>query len=44
MRVKQAGKHTGGTVASLYEYHGDCFRRGRKVRSRDSVQGGEEGE
>ena len=43
MRVKQAGENTRGTVASLYEYSGDCFRRGRKVRSRDSVHCGKKG-
>ena len=44
MRVKQAGEHAGGTVAPLYEYSGDCFRRGGKVRSRDSIHSGEKGE
>ena len=43
MRVKQSGEHTGGTVASLNEYSGDRFRRGGKVRSRDSVHCGKKG-
>ena len=44
VRVEQACEHTGGTVAPLYEYSGDCFRRGRKVRSRDSIHSREKGE
>ena len=44
MRVKQAGEHARGTVAPLDEYSGDCFRRGGKVRSRDSIHSGEKGE
>ena len=44
MRVEHASEHAGKTVAPLDEYSGDCFRRGGKVRSRDSVHGGEKGE
>jgi len=44
LRVEQACEHAGGTVATLYEYSCECFRRGRKVRSRDSIHSGEKGE
>jgi len=43
VRVKQTGENAWGSVASLYEYSGDCFRGGGKVRSRDSIHSGEKG-
>ena len=44
LRVKQACERARRTVAALYEYGGECFRRGRKVRSRYSIHSGEESE
>ena len=44
LRVKQTCEHAGGTVATLDKYSCECFRRGRKVRSRDSIHSGEKGE
>ena len=44
LRVKQTCEHAGGTVATLDKYSCECFRRGGKVRSRDSIHSGEKGE
>ena len=44
LRVKQTSEHARGTVATLDEYSCECFRRGWKVRGRDSIHSGEEGE
>ena len=44
LRVKQTCEHAGGTVATLDEYSCECFRRGGKVRGRDSIHSGEKGE
>ena len=44
LRVKQACERAGRPVAALYEYGGECFRRGWKVRSRYGIHSGEEGE
>ena len=44
LRVKQTSEHARGTVATLDEHSCECFRRGWKVRGRDSIHSGEEGE
>ena len=43
IRVKQACERAGRPVAALYEYCGECFGRGWKVRSRYGIHSGEEG-